>query len=398
MAIGTLGPRLGRLVPLLLLAAVAGCDRPNEAAQAPPAPPPAVTVVAASEGEVRPSSTFTGRIVAVDKVDLRARVEGFLEQRLFTEGQHVAVGDLLFVIEKAPYEAHLAEVQAAIERSQASLQVATLQRQRYEELVKRQASPQAQLDEAVAREGEAKGQLLAEQARLQSAQLDLDYTEIRAPIAGRIGRASFSVGNFVGPSSGTLATIVSQDPVYVTFPVTQRELLAVREEIAAQGGDPAATAVRIQLADGKTYGHVGKIDFLDVKVDPSTDSVTVRASLPNPRGTGNLGPMLADGQLVQVIVETAQPETAILIPQESLQLDQAGAFVMVVDDERKAQVRRIEIGRGPPGKVRVTKGLSAGERVITQGIQRVRPGLEVNAAEAATEPPAAGATATAGQG
>jgi membrane fusion protein, multidrug efflux system len=193
------------------LAGTAAAQQPGGAS------PPAVTVFKVEQRDVTPSTSFTGRIEAKDKVDLRARVEGFLEQQLFTEGQSVAAGDLLFVIEKAPYQAEIENVEAAIARAQATLDRAELERRRQAQLVKKQAAAQAKLDDDAAAAGGARADLRRQQANLTTAELDLGYTEIRAPIAGRIGRSNFAVGNFVGPQSGTLATVVSQDPMYVTF-------------------------------------------------------------------------------------------------------------------------------------------------------------------------------------
>jgi membrane fusion protein, multidrug efflux system len=336
---------------------------------------PAVTVVTVEPRDITPSTSFTGRIEAMDKVDLRARVEGFLEQRKFIEGQDVAAGDLLFVIEKAPYQADIETVDAAIARSQATLDQAELERRRQAELVKKQATAQARLDETTARSAEAKADLRRQQAALTTAELNLGYTDIKAPIAGRIGRSNFSVGNFVGPQSGTLATIVSQDPMYVTFPVTQRQLLAVRK--AGEGGnDPRNMAVKVQLADGAIYGETGRLNFIDVQVDQGTDTVQARATLPNPDG------LLVDGQLVTVVVETAKPQASLVIPQQAVQIDQAGRFVLKVDAESKVQVQRITVGAEREGYYVVTNGLTEGERVITEGLQKVRPGMVVDAAEA----------------
>ena len=254
------------LATVLALALLPGAAFAQQAA-------PAVTVVKVEPRDITPSTSFTGRIEAMDKVDLRARVDGFLEQRLFTEGQDVKAGDLLFVIEKAPYQAEIENVDAAIARAQATLDLAEIERRRQAELVKKQATAQARLDEATGRSGEAKADLRRQQAALTTAELNLGYTDIKAPIAGRIGRSNFSVGNFVGPQSGTLATIVSQDPMYVTFPVTQRQLLAVRKEGAAGGNDPKNMAVKVQLADGSLYGEVGRLNFVDVQVNQGTDTV-----------------------------------------------------------------------------------------------------------------------------
>lgn len=344
---------------------LAGCD------QAPPAtavqaPPPAVTVVKAAQVEVVPSASFTGRIEAIDKVVLRARVSGFIERQLFKEGADVAAGDLMYTIENATYLAQIDEINAAIARAEATLKLAKLDTARQSELVRRQVKAQSTLDESVAKEAESRADLLKQQASLRRAELDLGYTEIRAPISGRVGRATYSVGDFVEPGSGTLATIVSQDPIYVSFPVGQRDLLAVRRDAIARGGDPRAVRIRVRLADGSVYDRDGVIDFVDVQVEAATDTLTLRAQLPNPDR------FLVDGQLVTAIIEAAVPQTALVIPMEAMQIDQGGRFALVVDAENKVQVRRLEVDRAYDGRIAVTKGLEAGERVITIGGQKVR--------------------------
>ena len=218
------------------------------------------------------------------------------------------------------------------------------------------------------------------QAALEQAEINLSYTEIYAPIAGRIGRADLSVGNLVGPDSGVLATIVSQDPIYVTFPVTQRQLLAHRGE----RGDPV---VRVTLPDGTLYEHPGTLNFLDVQVDPGTDTVTVRGELPNPDR------ILVDGQFVGVRVERGEPERVLVVPQASLQVDQAGPYVLVVGGDDKVEARRVTLGDVEGEQVVVESGLNEGERIIVEGIQKVRPGMTVAVSEAqpATPTPAQGA-------
>ena len=364
---------LSRGVVLLgLAAALAGCGDGKQAAQAPAPPPPAVTVVRVTTEDIRPTYRFTGRIEAIYRVDLRARVDGFLEKRLFTEGADVKEGELLFTIEKGQYEAAVKEAEASVEKAQSSQKFAELEFSRQSDLVQKAVGTQARLDDATAKLGEAKGVLLAQQAALERARLNLSYTDIRSPIAGRIGRANVSVGNFVGPASGSLATIVSQDPIYVNFPVTQREILAYRKEKSS----PAEVVVYLQLADGSRYAHSGKINFLDVTVNQGTDTVLVRASFPNPDRA------LVDGQLVSVVLEGGTAENALVVPAQALQIDQAGPFVLVVDGESKIQVRRVEIG-SPRGTNMILKsGLKVGERVVSEGIQRVRPGQVVNATEA----------------
>jgi membrane fusion protein (multidrug efflux system) len=364
-----------RLLPLALAAILAlpGCgDNTPKETKAPP--PPAVTVVVAAKEELRPSLSFTGRVAAQDKVDLRARVEGFLEKRLFTEGQDVKEGDLLFIIEQAPYKAAISEINATIERAQASLTLADLEVKRQSELVSRQTGTQQRLDEAIASQGQARADLARQKASLEKANLDLSYTEIRAPITGRIGQAVISVGNFVGASTGPLATIVRQDPIHVTFPVTQREILQIRRE--RQGEQIAPPVIFLRLADGSKYAEAGKVDFLDVTVSQSTDTVQVRATFANPDR------ILVDGQLVSLIAEVGPPQSSLTIPQQAIQIDQAGAFVLVVDKDSKVEMRRVEVAEATGPKLTVRKGLQPGDKVITEGVQKVRPGQTVEMTEA----------------
>jgi membrane fusion protein (multidrug efflux system) len=366
----------------LTAAFLSACDQKEQNQTAAPAAPPAVTVAKVARMEITPTSSFTGRIEAVDKVDLRARVEGFIEKRLFEEGADVKEGDLLFTLDKAPYLAEIDQINATIARAEASLRVADLSAQRQTTLVKKEVAAVAVLDEALAKQGEAKADVQRQKAALEKAQLDLGYTDIRAPIAGRIGRSTYTIGDLVGPSSGTLATIVSQDPIYVTFPVSQRELLDVRRQAEASGTDARSVRVKVRLADGSVYDQVGAIDFVDVQVSATTDTVAIRAELPNPKR------LLIDGQLVTALVEAAKPESALMIPAAALQIDQTGRFALAVDAENKVAVRRIEIGRGYEGNIEVTKGLQEGERVITMGAQKVRPQQVVEPTEVSAEAPA----------
>lgn len=339
---------------------------------------PSVSVTRATEKDIRPSISFTARVEAVDKVELRARVDGFLEQRLFTEGQDVKAGDPLFVMEKGQYEAAVVQAQGAIESAEAALALTNIEVDRQTTLVAKSAAPQSQLDLATAKQREATGNLSQLRAALDKAKLDLGYTDIRAPLAGRIGRSQYSVGNFVGPSSNVLATIVSQDPIYATFSVSQREILAIREKLGSTGklGDKVSAAiVRVQLADGKMYPEPGKVSFVDVTVDQGTDTVPVRASFANPDR------VLIDGQLVNVIVEGGTAETALVVPQSAIQIDQAGPFALVVNKENKIEVRRIEPGQVQGAELAVTKGLVSGDMVVTEGIQKVRPGQAVEPVE-----------------
>ena len=374
-------PRTSILLGSLVASLLTACG-PNEApTTSAAAPPPAVTVAKVTRQAVTPSATFTGRVEAVDKVDLIARVDGFLEQRLFEEGKRVEKGDLLFVIEKAPYEAQIAQVKGAIGAVKGTLELADVEVARYSELVQKKAVSQNDLDQRIAKQTQARGELLSQEAALQKAELDLSYTEIRAPISGRIGRANITVGNYVTPASGPLATIVSEDPIYVTFPVSVRQLTKIREEGQARGGSAADIKIRVRLADGSLLPETGVINFADVQADPSTDTIAIRAQLPNARQ------LLVDGALVTAIVETTAPEQSIVVPQQALQVDQGGTYVLVVDAENKVEVRRFKSGPVVDGMVPVTEGLSEGERIIVDGVQKVRPGIVVTPTEAAPKAP-----------
>jgi membrane fusion protein (multidrug efflux system) len=353
---------------------LAGCGDGKQAEPAGSRPPPAVTVVKVSAAEIRPSKTFTGRIEGKEKVELRVRVEGFLEKRSFVEGANVKNGELLFGIEKGLFVAAVDQVKAALLTAESTLKLADLDVDRQSQLFQRNVTAQATLDQATAKQGEARGNMLAQKAALEKAELQLSYTDVTSPIDGRIGRASISVGNFVSPSSGVLATIVSQDPIYASFPVTQREMLAVRKQQTASNNDPFV--VYIQLADGSRYPSPGKIDFVNNTVNAGTDTVLVRSIFPNPNG------ILVDGQLITVVVEAGKGETALVVPQQALQIDQTGPYVLVVDKDNKIQVRRVEISSGPGTDAVVRKGLEANEFIVTEGVQRVRPGQVVAPTEA----------------
>jgi membrane fusion protein (multidrug efflux system) len=369
--------RLSLLLAAIVVCAVllvAGCGDNKQPIPAASAPPPAVTVVKVTAAEIKPTTTFTGRIEARNKVDLRARVDGFLEKRLFTEGADVAESELLFAIEKGLYQAAVDQAKAALETAESTLKLADLDVDRQTQLFQRNVTAQATLDQATAKQGEARGNMLAQKAALEKAELQLSYTDIKSPISGRIGRASVSVGNFVSPSNGALATVVSQDPIYASFPVTQREMLAVRKQQAASKA--GEYVIYVQLADGSRYPGAGKIDFLDNTVNQGTDTVQVRALFANPDR------VLVDGQLVTVVAEEGKGESALVVPQQALQVDQTGPYVLVLDKDNKIQIRRVETDVVRGVNIVIRKGLAATELIVTEGIQRVRPGQVVAPTEA----------------
>jgi membrane fusion protein, multidrug efflux system len=342
------------------------------AAQSAP-PPPAVSVTPVVSRQVTESTDYIGRLTAVDKVDIVARVQGFLEERNFKEGQYVKKGDLLFRIEQAIYKAAVEQARATLAKAQATEVNAKLQFDRGKELVRNQNIPQSTVDQREADERAAHAGVMEAQAALDQADINLGYTEIRSPIDGRIGLAIVTEGNLVGPSSGKLATIVSQDPIYVTFQVSQRNLLDYFRRRAEDPGKNTHVNLRIKLPNGTIYPHAGMSDFLDVQVDPSTDTVTVRATVPNPEH------VLLPGGVVGVTVERGAPKSALTIPQAAILLDQAGRYVLVVDAAKKVEQRRVTTGAEQGRDIVVTDGLKEGEQVIVEGIQKVRPGQVVTA-------------------
>jgi membrane fusion protein (multidrug efflux system) len=288
--------------------------------------------------------------------------------------------------------------QAAVQQNAALLRNATITLGRAQALLNTPAGQRSTVDDGEASRASQAAQLLAAQAQLKASQINLDYTEIHAPFAGRMARSNVSVGNVVSPSSGALTTVVSQDPMYVLFPVAERAAIELRNRYADKGGF-AAVVVRIRLPDGTLYPLSGRVDYADPSVSQSTDTVTLRAVIPNPLRPGAKADdpgsrNLVDGAFVTVALEGANPVQVLAIPRAAVLSDQQGNFVYVVDGEKKAQIRRIRLGQSTPETAVILSGLSEGDTVIADGLQRVRPGAVVNPAPVAAAPGAAPAAAT----
>jgi membrane fusion protein (multidrug efflux system) len=381
----------------LLLTLVVGSLSLRAAAQPAPSGPPAVGVVRAERQQITQSDEFIGRIQAVGRVALVARVSAYLEKRLFVEGAEVKKGDLLYLLEQPPFQAVVDADKASIEQFEAQHRNAELTLERAQALLKTPAGQQSNVDAALASERGLAAQIAGAQAQLETAQINLGYTEIRAPIDGKITSTAVTEGNVVSPTSGTLANLVSQDPMYVNFPVSVRAGLDLRNRYEAKGGF-SAVVLKIRLPDGRIYGQNGKADYVSPIVAENTDTLTVRGVFPNPllSGVPAKGPApreLFDGEFVTVLLEGVEPITVLGIPRAAVLSDQQGDYVYVVDAQNKAEVRRVQLGQSTPTTAVVTNGLKEGELVVSEGLQRVRPGAAVSPGPATPGPQVGGSDA-----
>lgn len=373
--------RLGVAVLFAVLAALPVCAQLG---------PPAVGVVRVERQEVTQSNEFVGRIQSVGRVALVARVTAFLEKRAFVEGSEVKRGQLLYLLEQPPFQAQVDYNAANVAQLEAQHKNAQLTLERAQYLLKTVAGQQANVDSALAAERALAAQIAAAQAQLKTAQINLDYTEIRAPIDGRISATAVTEGNVVSPTSGTLATIVSQDPMYVVFTMALRTGLELRDRYALKGGF-AAVVIKLRLPDGRIYGETGHLDYVSPTVAETTDTITVRGVIPNPvlpgMTAGEPGSReLTDGEFVTVLLQGVQPVSVLAVPRAAVLADQQGDYVFVVDQQNRAEIRRVKLGQSTPSTAVIESGLKEGELVISEGVQRARPGEVVSPGPASPPP------------
>jgi len=364
------------LVALILAPAMGlwlvGCA---EEAAPPEMPPPAVTVAEVVEEDILETVDFVGEVQPVEKVALRARVQGFLEERRFREGSLIEQGAILYVIEQGPYQAELDRRNAELVRAEAQLANARAELERKKALYEQKALSDSAYGSAVLAQKSAAANIQAAGAAARKAAMDLSYTTIHAPFSGRIGRSTVDVGNLVGPEVGVLATLSQIDPVYVDFKVNERLFLANRQEVLERERRGEAQDIlvpRLRLSDGSDYEYSGELDFVDKDVDASTGSIGVRAVFRNP------DELLRPGQYVTVLLSAEEPASLLLVPQSAVQEKQSGRFVLVVDGDDRVEERKVVTGDRVGSRWSIVEGLSKGERVIVRGLQKVRPGLQVN--------------------
>ncbi|MBU9434396.1 efflux RND transporter periplasmic adaptor subunit [Burkholderia multivorans] len=355
----------------VLLLALSGCH--DGQGGAPSAPLPEVGVATVVPRTVRIADEFNGRVEAVDAVELRPRVSGYLQRIRYKEGDLVAPGAVLFEIDPRPYRIALDRAIAQQQRARAAEHLARVQLQRVQTLIDAHATSQEELDNARAAAEQARADLQAADAAVADAKLNLGFTEVRAPIAGRVGRALATAGNLARADDTLLTTVVSQDPVYVYFDCDEQSYLRYN----AQRADPAhraigADPVRVGLANETGFPHAGTVDFLDNRLDPQTGTIRARVRLPNADHT------FTPGLYARVQLVSGRERSALLVDDKAVLTDQDRKYVYVIGPGDKALRRDVTIGRDLDGQRIVEKGLNAGDRVVVDGVQRIYyPGAQV---------------------
>ncbi|CDT77444.1 putative Secretion protein HlyD [Vibrio diabolicus] len=360
------------LVALMAATAIlAGCGEANNAqreGQAPLVVTQDVTVI-----DYQPSKSYIGRIEAVEDTNITAQISGYLKARHFEEGQMVEKGQLLYSIEPSSFEAQVASAKAALAQAKAALKKAELDHTRGKNLLPRGSISQSEFDALTAALLGAKAELEAANAQLKLAEVNLSYTQIRAPFSGRISDTKVSTGDLVSPSSGVLTTLVSLDPVHTSFSVSERERLAMGMDQVKGDGSAESNRVEVQLEleNGQLFEHLGKLDFLGNRIDTKTGTIAMRALVPNPEQK------LLPGQHIKVNLRDKNTKDVIVIPRRAVQTDLEGDFVMVMAEGSVAERRNVELGPQVEQGIIIREGLDQEDTVITQGLQRVRNGVEV---------------------
>ncbi len=380
----------GVLVTAGIVAGVAITSRDGDAAGPQPKSAPQAVPVSVATVEAKETirwHEFSGRLEAVERVEIRSRVAGQVQDVLFREGSLVDEGDLLVTIDPAPFEAELARAEAAVQSAQAQLKFTKVEHERAQKLAGTGAMPVREMDRRDNDYREAQAALRAAEASRRVARLNLGYTEIRAPISGRVGKALITVGNLVPAGAGApaLTTLVSVDPIYAAFDADEQIVMQALHELRKSGGslDVGRIPVEMEGVTPDAPAVHGQVQFVDNAVDAASGTVRVRAQFPNPDG------FLMPGQFARLRMGQATPEPLLLISERAIGTDLDKKFVMVVNGEDKAEYREVTLGAIADGLRIVTKGLNAGDRIIVSGLQRVRPGALVKPESVPMRPAAA---------
>lgn len=379
--------RLAAALPLcasvLLVACSAGCEKSNGAAENPAALPVKVVVAAPAEQDVTDFQDFTGRLEAVESVEIRARVSGYLTKVAFDPsvelGAEVKVGDSLFEIDQRPYQNTLAMADAQLAQATARQKTTAAELARTEELVAKKAATVRDLERDVGQNAEAVASIQVATASIAQAKLDLEFAKITAPISGRISRSVPSVGDLITPTTGTLTSIVSVDPIHLYFDMDEPTLQTLQKLVRdgkLKGPMEGEIPLLMGLATDDGHPYRGKLDFIENKVDPNTGTIRVRGVFANP--TPKRGPRpLAPGFFARVRLPLSEPHKAVLISERAIGRDQGQSFVYVVNAENQVVYRKVKLGSLHNGMRVIADGLTASERIVTNGLQRVRPGSKV---------------------
>ncbi len=393
------------LLPGLLTLQLAGCGQGGSQPSAGSMPPTQVTVLDVQPQDLPARFEYIGRLAASREIEIRPRVTGLIEQRLFEEGTRIKAGDPLFRIDAAPFAARKQAAEAALDEDRARLSQAEREVKRLTPLAGKEMVSQRELDDALSTRAINKAAVAAAEAELAQTQLELGYTEVTAPITGRIGRALQVEGALVSPTSGALAYLAQIDPLYVEFSIAENERLAIDRQLADGSltmPPPDQTRVEVRLADGTPYPLAGQVDFSDYRTDPQTGAYAIRATLPNPDAK------LSPGQFVRVRVEGGVLTDTLAVPQRAVQEDASGKLVYVVGQGENgttiALPKPVEVGQwvekpGPGGPERlwvITSGLAAGDQVVTDGMAHIfYPGMPIAPQPAGTTSAAPDAAAQA---
>ncbi|HEX3347627.1 MAG TPA: efflux RND transporter periplasmic adaptor subunit [Acetobacteraceae bacterium] len=351
------------------------------------APPPAVTVATVQRQDVAPAYTFIGNVQAIQSVQIVARVTAFIDSEPVPQGSDVKAGQVLFELQTSQFQAALTAAQAQLDSGQAALHNAQISYERIARLTQQSVESQANLDQAIATRDQAQAAVLSAQANLAQAALNLSYCTIKSPIEGRIGAFSLTPGNLVTPTTPPLTTVNQVDPIRVVFSVSDKTVVQTEQQTGSSAAQLAkSVTLSLLLANGAKYNQQGKIAFLDNAVDPKTGTVAVYADFPNPDR------LLIPGSYITVQVRSAKPEERPLVPVAAVQTDQSGSYVLTVTPDNTIAQQPVQLGNQIAQDYIVTKGLNGGERVVVEGVQKVRPGEKVNPQPA----PAQTATGAAG--